>query len=88
MKPQADLILRFEEIARWGERLCGAGIDVTGRSMAHHHKSARGESEMLETLKMTGAEYLRLETEVRAYFRADAETFGYPSVPVRRDPPT
>jgi hypothetical protein len=84
-KPRADLVLRFEDIARWCEQLCAADIDVSARTLPHHHRSARGQGDILTMLGMSDTEYLQLETEVRQYFKADAVAFGYPQQPVTPD---
>lgn len=76
-KPRADLVLRFEEIATWKDQMIGAGMDVGNRDFPHINKSRRAESNHLDTLKLSQAEFDRLESEVRAFFATDYTAFGY-----------
>lgn len=77
-KPRADLILRYEEIGLWKDQMVAAGLDVADRPFPHLNRSKRAESDHLATLKMTAAEFARLEEAVHDHFAGDYEAFGYP----------
>ena len=77
-KPRADLILRHETIGTWKEQMLQAGLSVADRSFPHLNRSKRAEANHLDTLKMSPAEFNRLELAVKDYFRCDYEAFGYP----------
>ena len=77
IKPQADLVLRFEEISDWINHMESAGLDVQGRVMHHHNKSGRTGSNHLEKLKLSHSEFERLKDEVRSFYEQDYVTFGY-----------
>ncbi len=76
-KPQADLVLRFEDIANWKATLSNAGIDVGDRPLEHRNKSARGSSDHLERLALSPNAFKQLETDVRDFFAADYQAFEY-----------
>jgi hypothetical protein len=77
-KPRADLILRHETIGTWKDQMLAAGLAVADRELPHLNRSARAGSDHLEQLKLTAAEFARLELAVKDHFRCDYEAFGYP----------
>ena len=77
-KPRADLVLRYEEIASWKERMLAAGLDVADRDLPHVNRSRRADGDHLQDLRLTPGEFARLEVAVRDYFRSDYLAFGYP----------
>jgi Sulfotransferase family len=77
-KPRADLVLRYEAIAGWKDQLLAAGLDVADRDLPHVNRSKRSESNHLEALNLSQAEFSRLEAAVKDQFRSDYLAFGYP----------
>lgn len=76
-KPRADLVLRYETIAGWKDQMLGAGLEVGDRAFPHLNRSKRADSNHLDALGMTRAEFGRLEDAIRDHFRCDYEAFGY-----------
>lgn len=77
-KPRADLVLRYEDIDTWPQRLAAAGLDLQGRSLPHRNRGQRSGADPRQALALDKAEFARLEQAVRHAFRADALAFGYP----------
>lgn len=77
IKPQADLILKFEEIQNWPEILKFHGIDVSGRELKHHNRSERSTSDHLTRLGMTEMDFAALKGEVREFYDEDYQQFKY-----------
>jgi hypothetical protein len=77
-KPRADLVLRYEDIAQWKDQMLAAGIDVADRSLPHVNRSKRAGSDHLADLRLSEAEFARLEAAVKDHFRGDYQAFGYP----------
>lgn len=77
-KPRADLVLRYEEIASWKAQMVAAGIDVSGRDLPHVNRSKRAGSDPLADLRLTPADFARLEQAVKDHFHGDYAAFGYP----------
>lgn len=77
-KPRADLVLRYEEIAAWPERLAAAGLDLDGRVLPHRNRGLRSDADPKEALGLSDDAFARLEVAVREAFRADALALGYP----------
>jgi Sulfotransferase family len=77
-KPRADLVLRYEDIAIWPERLAAAGLDLGARVLPYRNRGPRPETDILQALGLTQDDFARLEQVVRHAFRADALALGYP----------
>ena len=77
-KPRADLVLRYEDIASWKERMVAAGLDVADRDLPHVNRSRRAGSDHLADLRVTPEGFARLEAAVKDHFRGDYLAFGYP----------
>lgn len=77
-KPRADLILRYETIATWQDQLVASGLAVADRNLPHVNRSKRSESNHLEALRLSQADFDRLEAAVKDHFHADYAAFGYP----------
>jgi hypothetical protein len=76
-KPEADLILRFEEISSWTILLERAGFRLLDKNLPHVGKSVIGKQSNLETLDMTNTEINILRTKVEEHFASDYAYFGY-----------
>lgn len=76
-KPRADLVLRFENVAKWEDIIRAQGIVVKGRALGHENRSERGTSDHLGKLKMAADEFDALRQSVRNAFQADYAAFGY-----------
>lgn len=76
-KPQADLVLRFEEISRWDTILKDAGFGDLGKSIPHVGKSARGKTSNLEGLNLADSEVDRLRLKIEEHFARDYDYFNY-----------
>lgn len=76
-KPQADLILKFEELSGWKQTLLDLGLKVQDRELLHHNKSDRASANHLERLKLSAEEFDRLRARVRVVYARDYELFGY-----------
>lgn len=76
-KPRADLVLHYEAIADWQDHLLAAGLQVADRVLPHVNRSKRADSNHLEALRLSRAEFDRLEAAVKDHFRPDYDAFGY-----------
>jgi hypothetical protein len=76
-KPEADLILRFEEISAWTTLLEQAGFSLLCKNLPHVGKSVSGKQSNLESLNMTDSEIIILRTKVEKHFASDFAYFGY-----------
>ncbi|MEM6386500.1 MAG: sulfotransferase family 2 domain-containing protein [Pseudomonadota bacterium] len=76
-KPQADLILRFENIQNWPKLIAEAGVNITPGDMPHENRSARAIGDHLDRLSITAKEFDRLQSEVYDHYASDYERFGY-----------
>ncbi len=76
-KPHADLILKFEEIAKWKEELLGLGLQVQDRSLSHHNKSERSTSNHLDRLNIGPEDFKLLQQNVQRVYANDYELYGY-----------
>ncbi|CAN1506746.1 Sulfotransferase [Paracoccaceae bacterium] len=78
VKPRADLVLRYENIADWKDQLLASGLAVADRNLPHINRSKRSESNHLEALRLSQSEFERLEAAVKDHFHRDYDAFGYP----------
>jgi hypothetical protein len=76
-KPRADLVLRFENVAKWEENIRSEGILVNGRGLGHENRSERETSDHLDRLRMNADEFQELRNSVRNAFQGDYAAFGY-----------
>lgn len=77
VKPNADLILRYEEIANWPAQLVAAGIEIGDRRMQHRNASRRAGADLREALRLTEPQIDMLRARVRAAFAADYNALNY-----------
>ncbi len=77
-KPRSDLVLRYEEISLWGEKLTAVGLDMGRRTLPHTNRGPRSSLDPRTALNLSPDAFVRLEQTVRQAFRPDALAFGYP----------
>lgn len=78
VKPRADIVLKFEDIANWPNLLAQHGIDLPSTTIPHANKSDRDRADHQSRLGLSADDMRVLEAEVRDYFCEDAKAFGYP----------
>ena len=72
-KPNADLVLRFEEIPEWTTALINAGFHFSGEHLPHIGKSALGKKTNLEILDLSVSEISALRNKVEERRLLDEE---------------
>ena len=76
-KPRADLVLRFENIAKWSEDIAAAGVDIQGRTIPHIGKSGNKKEVEPADVRLDARGFTILKDRVFDHLRADFEAFGY-----------
>lgn len=76
-KPQADLVLRFEEISKWVGILRDAGLIDLGESLPHIGLSTPAKKNNVETLNLKDSEVDSLRAKIEEHFASDYVHFGY-----------
>ena len=80
-KPEADLILRFEEIGTWAATLKERGVVSDDFSMPHLNRKPKKPKDRAEIFRLDEAGVRELKRRVVEFFAEDYRVYGYdPSV--------
>lgn len=77
VKPYADLILRFEEIETWGEKLEASGLNIRDFRLPHKNSKENKPKNVLDILNINENELAELRLRVRTQFAQDYDALGY-----------